>query len=94
MSKVKLIPVVVTTEWRGVFFGYLAGGAVGKDRKATLTKARNCLYWPASVGGFMGLATCGPMEGAKLGRQVPTVMLEGVTAVIPCSADAEALWLK
>ena len=46
-------PVLITTEFRGVFFGY-----VKNDKKLpeeiTLTKARNCIYWPADCGGFPG----------------------------------------
>ena len=46
-------PVLVTTEFRGVFFGYI------KSRDGAtviLTNARNCLYWSAQTGGFGGLA--------------------------------------
>lgn len=54
-------PVLVTTEFRGVFFGY-----VKTDKKLpeeiTLTNAKNCIYW-SDCGGFMGLASQGPGGG-------------------------------
>ena len=49
--------VLVTTEHRGVFFGY------AKDTRGEtvdLRAGRNCLYWSADVKGFLGLASMGP----------------------------------
>ena len=43
-------PFFVTTEYRGVFFGYAddtSGDVI------TLTNARNCIYWPSANGGFV-----------------------------------------
>ena len=53
--------VLVTTEFRGVFFGY-ASDTSGDT--ISLTGARNCIYWPSENGGFLGLASKGPVKGA------------------------------
>ena len=81
--------VVVTTEHRGVFFGYLEDidGNV-----ATLTKARNCLYWSADVKGFMGLAVTGPSKFCKVGPAVPRITLQKVTSVVECEDVAVKAW--
>ncbi len=40
-------PVLVTTEYRGVFFGYAADT---KGDTIILKRARNCIYWPSTNG--------------------------------------------
>lgn len=82
-------PVIVTTEFRGVFFGY-ATDTSGDN--ITLNRARNCIYWPSSQGGFAGLAAEGPAKGARIGAAVSTIDLRKVTAVIEVSQDAAAKW--
>ena len=48
--------VLVTTEHRGVFFGY----ATDPDGDTiTLRACRNAIYWSADVRGFLGLAATG-----------------------------------
>ena len=56
--------VVVTTEYRGVFFGY-ATDVSGETIK--LRAARNCIYWSAKARGFMGLAATGPDKQSRVG---------------------------
>lgn len=84
--------VLVTTEFRGVFFGY-----VKDDKKLpaqiTLTHARNCIYWSSDVGGFLGLASKGPTPSCKIGTIVPEVTLWKITSVTPVSDEAEKKWL-
>ena len=83
--------VLVTTEFRGVFFGY-----VKNDKKLpfeiTLTSARNCIYWSSDVGGFLGLASVGPTSGCKIGTQVPELRLFKITSVTPVSEEAAKKW--
>lgn len=82
--------VLVTTAHRGVFFGY----AVDTNNKTIkLTTARNCIYWPSSVGGFVGLATNGPNKETKVGPAAEEMTLHDVTAVLKCSDTAEKAWL-
>jgi hypothetical protein len=82
-------PVLVTTEHRGVFFGYT------KDPDAEvieLTNARLCLHWSADVKGFMGLAANGPSNSCRIGPAVPTIKLRKITAVLDVTTEAVKKW--
>lgn len=82
-------PVLVTTEYRGVFFGY-AEDTTGDVIK--LKKARNCIYWSAAVGGFMGLADRGPDEHSRIGAQVDEIELRKITSVVEMKPEAVSAW--
>ena len=84
-----LRPVLVTTEYRGVFFGY-AEDTSGET--ITLTNARNCIYWPSENGGFMGLASEGPAKNARIGASVDKIELRKITSVSEVSDKSEQLW--
>jgi hypothetical protein len=80
--------VVVTTEHRGVFFGY------AKDtdgEQITLRAARLCIYWSSDMRGFMGLASVGPSQDCKIGPPAD-ITLRKITSVIEATADAVARW--
>lgn len=81
-------PVIVTTAHRGVFFGYAS-----KTSGATiaLQRARLCLYWPASNKGFMGLASDGPLDGARVGPAAD-IEVRNVTAVLEVTPEAVKRW--
>lgn len=87
----KAKPVLVTTEFRGVFFGFLKSSSK-LPNEVTLTKARNCLYWSATIGGFLGLAEVGPDSQCKIGKQVSELTLYKVTSITPVSTKAVANW--
>lgn len=89
MAKLKLRPVIVTTSYRGIFFGY-AEDTSGDVIK--LKNARNCVYWPAEQKGFLGLATAGPVKGARIGPAAPSIELRGITSVIEPTAEAVEKW--
>jgi len=82
-------PVLVTTEYRGVFFGYAADTS---GDTITLTRARNCIYWPSGNGGFGGLASEGPATGARIGARVDKIELRKITAVAECTPAAVEKW--
>lgn len=82
-------PVIITTEYRGVFFGY-ADDTSGDT--VVLKNARNCIYWSSKTGGFMGLASKGPGEGSRIGERVEQIELRKVTAVLEVSQEAAAAW--
>lgn len=84
-------PVIVTTEHRGVFFGYM-GEELPTKEKITIKQARNCLYWDVSVKGFIGLATTGPNEKCRIGPAAPSLTLFDVTAVVECTQQAADMW--
>lgn len=85
--------VLVTTEFRGVFFGL-----VKNDKKLpseiTLTKAKNCISWSSDVGGFLGLAAKGPSSSCKIGKEVSEITLYKITSVTPVNEEASEKWLK
>lgn len=82
-------PVLVTTEYRGVFFGYAketSGDVIH------LAKARNCIYWSEDVKGFLGLAANGPSKSCRIGPPAD-IELRKITCVAEVTKDAEAKWL-
>ena len=84
-------PVLITTEFRGVFFGY-ATETSGKN--VHLFNARNCIYWPSKQGGFAGLAKDGPVKGSRIGARVASIDLRNVTSVTEVESDAVDAWEK
>lgn len=82
-------PVIVTTEYRGVFYGY-ATDTSGDAIK--LSNARNCIYWSAAAGGFMGLAVTGPAKGSRIGARVISIELRKVTSVLEVAPAAVEAW--
>ena len=82
--------VLVTTEFRGVFFGKM------KEDKApaevTLEESRNCIYWASSVGGVFGLAATGPNDECRLGPVLEQQTFYKITSVTPCSDEAVKAW--
>lgn len=83
--------VLVTTEFRGVFFGYIED-----DKKApgelTLKDARNCIYWSSDCKGFLGLASFGPTESCKIGNKVKTLKLYKITSISLVENSAVKKW--
>ena len=87
-------PVLVTTEFRGVFFGYVNGKADKLPAKVMLKKARNCIYWSSDCGGFLGLASDGPTKECRIGKQVPELTLYKITSISPVTDKAVEAWEK
>jgi hypothetical protein len=83
-------PCVVTTEHRGVFFGYLDGDPA--EKVVTLTDAQMCVYWAKDVEGVLGLAAMGPSKSSRVTRPVPSVTLQAVTSVIEATDVAVKAW--
>ena len=89
MTTKKERAVLVTTEYRGVFFGY------AKDTAGDiihLRAARNCIYWSAKVGGFLGLAANGPDGASRIGAAA-NIELRKITGVSEVTKAAEAAWI-
>jgi hypothetical protein len=84
--------VVVTTEHRGVFAGFLNGTSKATDRTVVLSDAQMAVYWSADVGGVLGLASSGPSKGCRISPAVPKLALQGVTAVLDATEDAVKAW--
>ncbi len=89
-KETKLMPVLVTTEYRGVFFGY----AFKVDGPTiSLKNARNCVYWSVDVHGFLGLASTGPSKNCKIGPRAD-ITLRGITCVAKVTPEAVEAWEK
>ena len=80
--------VLVTTKYRGVFFGY-ADDTSGSTIK--LSDARCAIYWSTDVKGFMGLAETGPSASCRIGAKA-SIELRGVTSVVDCTPEAVRAW--
>ena len=79
--------VLVTTQHRGVFFGY----AVDTDGETiTLRRARLCVYWQGTKG-FMGLASDGPTPQCRIGPAAD-ITIRAITAVAEVTPAAAAKW--
>lgn len=86
-------PLIVTTSYRGVFFGY---GDYSKATESTfvLKNARICVYWPEETHGVLGLAQEGPSVKARISPAAPEITLQGVTGVIRVTSQAAEAWEK
>lgn len=82
-------PLVVTTSYRGVFFGY---GEPCRGTELRLERARMCVYWDATMRGVVGLASMGPGPLCRIGPAAPAITLTGVTAIMECTAEAVEAW--
>lgn len=69
-------PVLVTTEHKGVFFGY-ADATDGEQ--ISLKQARLCVKW-VNTRGFMGLAANGPNAQCRIGPAAD-ITLRNITSV-------------
>lgn len=80
---------LVTTEFRGVFFGKIKSKTKLPD-EITLLEVRNCIYWSSECGGFLGLAAKGPSSNCRIGAEVPELTLYEITSVSPIT-DKEVI---
>lgn len=91
-TKPKLIPVLVTTAKKGVFFGYVPEGTDLKATVIRIERAQMAVYWPPQQRGVLGLAAQGPVDGARIGPPVPAITLQEVTAVAESTDEAAKAW--
>ena len=82
---------VVTTDKRGVFFGY-ASEAMAAMPELRLERARMCVYWDVAAKGVLGLAAAGPTSGSRITDAVPSISLCGITSVMEASPQAVTAW--
>lgn len=81
-------PVLITTEHRGVFFGF----ATDTDGETiALKEAQLCIYWSSDVRGFMGLASHGPTAKCRVGRPAD-ITVRNVTSVSEVTPEAVIAW--
>lgn len=82
--------VLVTTEFRGVFFGKLTEEKE-VERIVVLENARCAIYW-GTTHGFLELAEVGPNEKSKTGSVAKQIKLHGVTSITDCTEKAVEKW--
>lgn len=83
-----LRPVLVTTEHRGVFFGYAR--EFGPTMR--LEDAQLAVLWDCDTHGFEGLAHTGPNGNCRIGPPATAEMLTGVTGVFAVTEQAAERW--
>jgi len=84
---VKERPVIVCTEFRGVFYGY-ATDTTGD--KINLRGARMAIYW-GTTRGVMELAEVGPNAKSKISARAD-IEVRKVTAVFEVTEAAASKW--
>lgn len=89
-KKTETKPVIITTSYRGVFFGDIEKGTE-ESRTVTLINARNAILW-ATTKGFIELAQVGPNSKSRIGAVAPRIVLHDVTSVTECTEAAAAAW--
>jgi len=87
--------VIVCTDERkrGVFYGKL----VEYNRKedyVVLENARMIVYWCEEVRGVLGLAKVGAIKGCKVSSIVPRIELNGISAIIDTTPEAQETFKK
>jgi hypothetical protein len=88
-SQVKGQHIVVTTDKRGVFFGFCQDYT---QRPLVLENARMAIYWDKSVGGVLGLSDTGPSPSSRISAVCPSITIEGITSVMSCTETAIKNW--
>jgi hypothetical protein len=87
-----MIPVIVCTVHRGVFFGYVDPSVVD-NKLLRLERAKCAIYW-ATKKGIGELALDGPNPESSIGAEMPYIVLHDVTAVIGVTPQAEEKWIS
>lgn len=80
-------PVIVCTEYKGVFYGW-AGDTTGDT--IALKGARMAIYW-GTAHGVMELAETGPTSSSKVSARAD-IEVRKVTAVFEVTPAARARW--
>ena len=81
--------VLVTTEYRGVFVGFLESQ---DSRTVVLTRAKCAIRWNTD-GGFLELAKKGPNDGSRIGSEAERITLYSVTSIADVTDEAREKWL-
>ena len=84
-------PVVITTEFKGVFFGYVADDSK-LPSEVVLERARMAVYWSTETKGVVGLAANGPAAGSKVTAATPRATFYRVTSVLDCTPQSVERW--
>lgn len=90
------IAVVISTEHRGVFFGYIDADTdllAPETRRAIRAESvRMCVAWDKTNHGFNALAAWGPTHGARVTPAAPWQVLFDITSIVGASNRAVEAW--
>lgn len=87
----KKIPVMVTTEYGGVFMGYIEEDTHNND-PLLVDELQMCNYWDSETRGVIGLAANGPSNGCRITAPAGSSWLKKITAVVRLTSKAERKW--
>lgn len=80
-------PVLVTTDNRGVYYGYMQTDAQAPAR-LELENARVVVEWNTGDQGYLSLATVGPQDIAVISVAVSSLIIFGVNSIAVCTPEA------
>lgn len=86
-------PVLITTEYRGVFAGLIPDDQDLTVRSMPLKSAKMAIYW-GTTKGVMQLCESGPTANSKISAVADISMLHSITGVFTISPEAWAKWEK
>lgn len=87
----KLVPVMITTEHRGVFGGLIPESQDLTARSMALSQARMAIRW-GTTRGVMELCDTGPTDSTKLSAVADIPMLHDITGVFAITEEAWRKW--
>ena len=85
--------ILITTEHRGVFFGYVPERQDMTKRTMALKGARCAIYW-GTTKGVAELAESGPNTKSRIGAAADLLAIHDITAVWAVTKEAEQKWLS
>lgn len=85
------VAVIVTTEHRGVFYGYVRAHEDLSARTLSLRQARMAIRW-GTTKGIGELARSGPTSESLIGDAADMPAIHDVTAVFMVTAAARSAW--
>lgn len=91
MTTSNLLPYLITTSKRGVFFGYHA--PLPPDtlpETLTLKDCRMVVYYSAECRGITGLAASGPKKGSRISPKALETTVTPVDSASVCTPEAVA----
>jgi len=86
-------PVLITTEYRGVFAGLIPDDADLTAKSMPLMGAKMAIRWQTTRG-LMELAEAGPNNKSKISATADVPMLHGITAIFAITDEAWEKWIS
>ena len=85
--------VIITTEHRGVFYGFIENDQDVNARTMPLKNAKMAIKWGTDKG-VMQLARTGPTNRSKISAEADIPALHDITAVFVVTEEAQKQWNK